>query len=605
MNLTKDYENSGETRAAAQDMASLTEELNGLKDDFNAPFEIIDVAHISLGEWADPVQEKLEAYFTDVVLKTAQVVKTSTSTAFSFMLGKTASLETQLNTLASKQDAYVKMKGEEPPTKITKYYDKNNVETDSLVEGGYSSKEDNPAWDEWDKNMYAATVVMDGMFDDINADFASLAEVSFDATSPSGAVTGGNTGNKDNQPTEETNTEEAPVFDQNGGADKRHFSSREDAIVAYMAANPGVSREEAEAMVARRIKNATLFIPPDKVDDVVVAGEQLSEEAAMASGIAIPTEETVVPTDPEHLGDTDGDGEENYRQGQHTDQVFETTDGQTAERSEDLAISGEIGTDEHGEEELIPESAVGEAHYTTSDGETFTGDITITYTNEGESFQKDESITADSTGEHVADVSTNQVRDYHSETFGTDNNITDVVVEQGGVVTGKREQTTDYGRPGMRYVESSEWSYIIPEPGKPVAEGTIVIDSYDAPVTYKYERNNQGQLIETYTYPTGKNEESRTRVVDEHVYLLRVTDPQGQVKETPIILDSELGNAEFERQYQNAMIDVGWEARAANHGMAEVRNGTNGGDPVIVKNVNDENNEYVYQFEFIWPEDYW
>ncbi len=602
--LEKSYEDFGTSTTIAGEMASLSAELDAVKSDFGRALDTFDTACSALdfADWGDEVQGRLQAYLTEVMIKTAQTVKTSTDANVTAMKATVDSLESQLNTLAAKQEAYVTLKKSEPPKTITKYYDDKGYETSYLKEGGSSYSTDNPAWDEWDKQMYAATVVMDGMFGDINGDFASLASTTFDAANPSGAPAGGSSG--DDSKEGETPTD-SPVFDENGGEDGRHFSSKDDAIAAYMAANPGVSREQAESIINRRLKNATLFIPPDKVDEVYVAGEQLTEEAAMASGLAEPTEETVETTDPEHLGDTDDDGTENYRQGQHTDQEFETADGQTATRSEDLAISGEIEKDGNGEETLIPETATGEAHYETSDGETYTGDITVTYSNEGESFKKHEDITADKTGEQVAAVDQNQVRDYHSNNFGTDNNITDVTVEQGGMVTGKREQVEDYGRPGMRYVVSDEWSYVIPEEGKPVTEGRIVLDAANNPCTYSYERDDKGQLIETYTYPTRKGEQSQTRVVDEHVYLLRVTDPKGNVTETPIILDSQLGNAEFERQYQNAMIDVGWEARAMNHGMYEVRNGTNGSDPVIVKNINDENNEYVYQFEFIWPEDYW
>ena len=40
------------------------------------------------------------------------------------------------------------------------------------------------------------------------------------------------------------------MFDENGGADGRHFTTREEAIAATLAANPGMSREDAEALVA-------------------------------------------------------------------------------------------------------------------------------------------------------------------------------------------------------------------------------------------------------------------------------------------------------------------------------------------------------------------
>lgn len=594
-----DYKDFGKSTSLATDMGTLSSDLSTLNGDFGTVYDDIQSirSNINFGGWADDVQEILQSFLTDKALAAAQTVKDSMDNGVKSMVALADELKGSLTELAGAQEAYVDHLADEPPINITHYYDDKGFETKYEVPGGSSYTEHNKDWDTWDQSRYTQELAMDVLFGSINSGFSALASITFGQTGPLGGVSP--------QGSPEPASQSEITFDKNGGSDGRHFTSREDAIAAYMATHPGVTKEEAAEIIGARIHNATLFISLEFVDDVVVAGEQLSEEAAMASGFAEPTAETVEVTDPIDRGDLDDDGTHNYSQHQHTEQEFKTTEGDTTTRTEDLHIEGEIKEGKAGEEKYVPETAQGEAHYETSDGSTFTGDITVTYSNEGESFKKHEDITADKTGEQVAAVDQNQVRDYHSNNFGTDNNITDVTVEQGGMVTGKREQVEDYGRPGMRYVESSEWSYVVPEPGKPVTEGTIVIDSYDSPVTYSYERNNQGQLIETYTYPTRKGEQSQTRVVDEHVYLLRVTDPQGHVKETPIIMDSELGNAEFERQYQNAMIDVGWEARAANYRMNELRDGTNGRDPVIVKNANDENNEYVYQFEFIWPEDYW
>ncbi len=604
--LEKNYEDFGTSTTIAGEMASLSAELDAIKIDFGRALDTFDTATSALdfADWGDEVQGRLQAYLTEVMIKTAQTVKSSTDANVAAMIATVDSLESQLNTLAAKQEAYVNLKKSEPPKTITKYYDAKGYETSYLKEGGSSYSTDNPAWDEWDKQMYAATVVMDGMFGDINGDFASLASTTFDAANPSGAPAGGSDG--DGSKEGEAPAADAPKFDENGGADGRHFSTKEDAIAAYMAANPGVSREQAESVINRRLKNATLFIPPEKVDEVYVAGEQLTEEAAMASGIAEPTEENVETTDPEHLGDTDDDGTENYRQGQHTDQVFETADGQTAERSEDLAISGEIEKDENGEETLIPETATGEAHYTTSDGDTYTGDITVDYRHRGAAFDKHEEITADKTGEEVATVDTNQVMAYKDNWTGADVNVTDTTVEQNGTVSGQRQ--VSHNTPGQTYTETSQWSYTIPKEGDPVTEGRYVSDDYGTTHTYTYSRDDQGRLIETDSYYNpggifglGRGDHNDTRVVDETVYTLRVTKPNGEVTETPVLMDSQLGFAEVARQYENARIDVGYRADYAREGIHFLYMGN--GEPLEVSSVWDSDGTNTYTFELIAPDD--
>lgn len=547
--LEKSYEDFGTSTTIAGEMASLSAELDATKSDFGRALDTFDTACSALdfADWGDEVQGRLQAYLTEVMIKTAQTVKTSTDANVTAMKATVDSLESQLNALAAKQEAYVTLKKSEPPKTITKYYDDKGYETSYLKEGGSSYSTDNPAWDEWDKQMYAATVVMDGMFGDINGDFASLASTTFDAANPSGAPAGGSAGNDSKEG--ETPTD-SPVFDENGGEDGRHFSSKDDAIAAYMAANPGVTREQAESIINRRLKNATIFIPPDKVDEVYVAGDQLTEEAAMASGIAEPTEETVETTDPEHLGDTDDDGTENYRQGQHTDQVFETADGQTAEKSEDLAISGEIEKDGNGQETLVPEEAEGEAHYTTSDGETYTSDITIKYGDHGTTYEKDEDITSDRTGEHVAHIDEDQ-KAQQQTAEGADVNITSTNITQNGTVTGQRQTTTTI--PGQTIEVSSQWTYVQPEEGKPVTVGRYVTDDN---VVYETTRGDDGKLYETRTYfdRNGEPHSYKPRPVDESVYTLVIKDSAGNVTEEIPYINSTMGQAFVAQAYADAKV---------------------------------------------------
>ena len=113
----KNYENSGPSRTAATDMGSISAELEALQGDFNSAFDGLD-ATVNMGDWDDPVQAKLQTYFTDVILKTAEIAKTSTDAALPAMSGLVSSLETQCNNLAGKQDDYVTLKVSEPPKKL-------------------------------------------------------------------------------------------------------------------------------------------------------------------------------------------------------------------------------------------------------------------------------------------------------------------------------------------------------------------------------------------------------------------------------------------------------------------------------------------------------
>ena len=342
------------------------------------------------------------------------------------------------------------------------------------------------------------------------------------------------------------------------------------------------------------------FVP---VDGVTVAGEDVSEVAAMASGLATPTSENV-DSEVINNGDTDQDGLDNYTEDRHTEQEFETDGGLKAERTEDLTVTGEVIPGENGADDtLVPEHAEGEAHYTTTNGETYTGDIEIDYTNGGASYQKNESITSDATGEHVADVGTHQVIDYNDSTTGADVNVTDRRIEQGDTVVERRDKNYEGQSEDSTIVQSSEWSYKKPAEGQPITEGTYKTnDDFDGlEHTYTYAYNEKGELVETNSYynpggffGAGKGDHVETRVVDtSEVYTLRVTNPDGSVTSTPILVDSQMGQAEVARQYENAMMDQGYKADYAREGIHHLWMGD--GSPVEVSSPWGDGPGYTFE----------
>lgn len=335
------------------------------------------------------------------------------------------------------------------------------------------------------------------------------------------------------------------------------------------------------------------------IDEVNVAGTDVDEAATMAAGLVPPTNETV-ESEVTNNGDSDGDGTDNYTEDRHTEQEFEGKDGTTATRTEDLTIEGEtVGSTN------VPEHAEGNAHYTTTTGETFTGDITIDYTKEGAAFQKNEKIRADATGEQVAEVDTHQVTGYQDNVTGQDVKVTDKKIQQGETVVGTRDKKYTDQNGETTYVESSEWSYKVPQDGQPITEGTFVEEDGGITHTYTYSYNEQGQLIETDSYYSpgtifgwGKGQYNDTRVVDtSEVYTLKVTNPDGSVTSTPVLMDSKMGTAEVARQYENARMDVGYKADFALEGLHFL---TSGVDSVEVTSAWGDGSE-SYNFELVPP----